>query len=266
MYRLLTHSRIRIILTAAILVGCCVFLPASVPAETEGRLFVDDLHRTIHLPTVPVRVISLAPSITEMLFALGLDREVVAVTSFCDYPPEAAERAKVGYTNPSLERILALAPDVVIAPGEFMRADLLGKLEHLHIPTVVLTARSLHDIDTHLRLLGEVFNRSVEAGVVIEAMHRRIEQIMARVRAEPPIRVLYILHSQPLITVGPGSYLHELIELAGATNVARRASPPIHVWRWRPSSARIRKCCCFQSARQKVFRSANRSRGRSGPT
>lgn len=226
MYHLLTHARTRIIVTAIILVSCCAFLPASVPAETEGRTFVDDLQRTIHLSTVPVRVISLAPSITEMLFALGLDREIVAVTPFCDYPPEAAQRAKVGYANPSLERILALTPDVVIAPGEFMRADLLGKLEHLHIPTVVLTARSFQDIDKHLRLLGEVFNRSAEAGIVIDAIHRRIEQITARVRTEPPIRVLYVLHSQPLITVGPGSYLHELIELAGATNVARRASTP----------------------------------------
>ena len=117
-----------------------------------------------------------------MLFAIGLDREIVAVTPFCDYPPAAAQRPKVGYAQPSLEQIVVLDPDMVIAPAEFLRSDLLGKLEQLNIATLVLSARSLRDIERHLLLLGLVFKRSEQAGRVINAMRHRIEMSANRVR------------------------------------------------------------------------------------
>ena len=206
------------VLSAAVLL--CVHLASA----AEPRIFTDDLQRTVSVQAVPTRVISLAPSVTEMLFAVGLDREIVGVTPFCDYPPAASQRPKVGYANPSLEQIVALDPDMVIAPAEFLRSDLLGKLEELKIPTLVLVARSLQDIEKHLRLFGLVFNRSAEADTVIGAMRQRLEAAAARVRRSPPVRVLYVLNSQPLITVGPGSYIHELLERAGAVNIAASAS------------------------------------------
>jgi iron complex transport system substrate-binding protein len=190
----------------------CVFPTAA----AEVRSFTDDLQRTVSVQALPTRVISLAPSVTEMLFAIGLDREIVAVTPFCDYPPAAVQRPKIGYANPSLEPIVAFDPDLVIAPAEFLSSDLLGKLEQLKIPTLVLIARSLQDIEKHLRLFGLVFNRSAQADAVIHAMQERIGTAAARARQSPPVRVLYVLNSQPLITVGPGSYIHELLERAGA--------------------------------------------------
>jgi iron complex transport system substrate-binding protein len=193
-------------------------------AAAELRSFTDDLQRTVSVQALPTRVISLAPSVTEMLFAIGLDREIVAVTPFCDYPPAAVQRPKIGYANPSLEPIVAFDPDLVIAPAEFLHSDLLGKLEQLKIPTLVLSARSLQDIEKHLRLFGRVFNRSTQADAVIHAMQERIETAAARVQQSRPVRVLYVLNSQPLITVGPGSYIHELIERAGAVNIAASAS------------------------------------------
>jgi iron complex transport system substrate-binding protein len=192
----------------------------------EPRTFTDDLQRTVLIQGLPARVISLAPSVTEMLFAIGLDREIIAVTPFCDYPAAALHRPKIGYANPSLEPIVALQPDLVVAPAEFLRADLLGKLEQLKIPTLVLSARSLEDIEKHLRLLGGVFDRTAEADAVIYAMRRRIDTAAARARLSPPVRVLYVLNSQPLITIGPGSYIHELLERAGAVNIAASAATP----------------------------------------
>ena len=189
----------------------------------DARSFTDDLQRTVQVPAVPARVISLAPSVTEMLFAIGLDREIVAVTPFCDYPPEAARRPKVGYAQPSLEQIVALDPDMVIAPAEFLRSDLLGKLEQLNISALVLSARSLRDIERHLLLLGLVFKRSEQAGRVINAMRHRTEVAANRAGEFRPVRVLYVLNSRPLITIGPGSYIHELIELAGGINSAASA-------------------------------------------
>lgn len=197
-----------------------------IPLAAESRSFTDDLQRTVLVPAVPSRVISLAPSVTEMLFAIGLDREIVAVTPFCDYPPAAARRPKVGYANPSLEQIVAFDPDLVIAPTEFLRSDLLGKLEQFRIPTLVLSARSLPDIERHLRFFGLVFNRLSQADTVIDSMRQRMEAATARVRGLRPVRVLYVLNSQPLITVGPGSYIHELLQRAGAVNIAASAPTP----------------------------------------
>jgi iron complex transport system substrate-binding protein len=196
------------------------------PAHAESRAFIDDLGRTVLLPAIPHRVISLAPSITEMLYALGLDREIVAVTQFCNYPPAALAKPTVGYSNPSLERLIAFTPDVIIAPREFIRADLLRELERHQIPTLILSAQSIRAIQAHLTLLGQVFHRPTEAKSIVTAINLRIDEISVRTKGLPPVRVLYVLHSQPLITVGPGSFLHELIELAGGQNVAAQATVP----------------------------------------
>ena len=198
-----------------------VWVPLTTAAEL--RSFTDDLKRTVLVPANLSRVISLAPSVTEMLFAIGLDREIVAVTPFCDYPPAVAGRPQIGYANPGLEQIVALNPDLVIAPADFLRSDLLGKLEQFRIPTLVLSARSLKDIEQHLRLFGLVFNRLSQSEGVIDAMRQRMEAASARVRQLRPVRVLYVLNSRPLITVGPGSYIHELLERAGGVNIAATA-------------------------------------------
>ena len=209
-----------LLLVATLLLG----VPLTQAAEL--RSFTDDLERTVLVQALPARVISLAPSITEMLFAIGLDREIIAVTPFCDYPPAALQRSKIAYANPSLEAIVALDPDLVIAPAEFLRSDLLSKLEQFKIPALVVSARSLQDIERHLDLLGRVFNRTAQADAVIRATRQRLDEAAARAKQFPPVRVLYVLNSQPLITVGPGSYIHELIERAGAVNIAASASTP----------------------------------------
>ncbi|MEX5217934.1 MAG: helical backbone metal receptor [Nitrospira sp.] len=195
----------------------------SLTTAAEPRSFIDDLTRTVLVPGDPSRVISLAPSVTEMLFAIGLDREIVAVTSFCDYPAAVAGRPTIGYASPSLEQVVALDPDLVIAPADFLNPDLLRKLDQFKIPTLVLSARSLKDIEQHLRLLGLVFNRPSQAEGVIDAMRRRMEAARERVRQLRPVRVLYVLNTRPLITVGPGSYIHELLEQAGGVNIAATA-------------------------------------------
>jgi iron complex transport system substrate-binding protein len=193
-------------------------------ANIASRTFVDDAGRKLYLATVPRRVVSLAPSITEMLFALGLDEQIVGVTNFCNYPPAAATKPKIGYTHPNLESLLALRPDMLAAPGEFLRADVLAKLDELKIPVFILRAKSLEDVFSHLHLLGRVFERSSAADGVTRRMRERLEQIVLRLQATENARVLYVLNSQPLITVGPDSYIHQLIGLAHGINIAGAAS------------------------------------------
>ncbi|HJU03681.1 MAG TPA: helical backbone metal receptor, partial [Nitrospiraceae bacterium] len=110
-------------------------------ANLAPRTFVDDLGRKIYLAKPPIRIVSLAPSVTEMLFAIGLDQEIVGVTQYCDYPPEALAKPKVGYSHPNIESLVALKPDLVLAPREFLRSDTLGKLEQLKIPAFILEAK-----------------------------------------------------------------------------------------------------------------------------
>ena len=107
-------------------------------ANIAPRTFVDDSGRKLYFAKAPRRVLSLAPSLTEMLFAIGLDEQIVGVTNFCNYPPAAAGKPKVGYTQPNLESLLALSPDMVAAPGELLRADVLAKLAWYYLPIVAI--------------------------------------------------------------------------------------------------------------------------------
>lgn len=199
-------------------------LPLSTWAATlDLRTFVDDLDRKVTLSNTPNRIVSLAPSITEILFAIGLGEQVVGVTQFCDYPPEAKAKPKVGYVHPNLEAIVALQPDLVLAPREFLRADNLSKLEQLKIPTYILDAQTIDSILSHIQTLGRILGASAAADELAHRMRRRVEAVKVRTSSLPRPRVLYVLNSEPLITVGPGSFIHQVIELAGGSNVAARA-------------------------------------------
>lgn len=192
-------------------------------ANVASRTYVDDLGRKLYLATPPARIVSLAPSVTEMLFAIGLDQEIVGVTPFCDFPEQARAKPKIAYANPNLESIVALKPDLVLAPSTFLRADTLAKLEQLKVPTFILDAKTVEDVPSHVQTVGRMLGRSPAADRVANEMRQRIAAVRARTQALPRRRVLYVLNSEPLITVGPGSFIHQMIELAGGANVAAQA-------------------------------------------
>jgi ABC-type Fe3+-hydroxamate transport system substrate-binding protein len=195
-------------------------------ANVAPKTFVDDLGRKIYLAQAPKRLVSLAPSITETLYAIGLADRLVGVTEFCDYPPEARNKPKVGYSNPNLETIVALQPDLVLAPRDFIRPDVLGKLEQLKIPTFVVEAKTVEDIASQIQLIGRMLDRSEVANPIAMELRHRLMELKRRTETLARPRVLYVLNSQPLITVGPGSFIHQLIEIAGGANVAGGAASP----------------------------------------
>jgi iron complex transport system substrate-binding protein len=112
---------------------------------------------------------------------------------------------------------------VVFAPKDFLRPDLQSKLEQLKIPLFVLDAQSIEDIPLQIHTLGTMFERISTANEVTQAMRQRIAEIRQKVETVSAKRVLYVLNSQPLITVGPGSFIHQMIGLAGGTNIAAQA-------------------------------------------
>ena len=195
-------------------------------ANVASRTFVDDLGRKLYLAKAPSRVVSMAPSITEILFAIGAEEQLVGVTEYCDYPPEARTKPKIGYSHPNLESIIRLQPDLVLAPREFLRAEMLSKLEHLKIATFILEARTIEDIPAHIQTIGRLVERPARADEVASEVRRRIAEVRARTEHRSRPRVLYVLNSQPLITAGPGSFIHRLIEMAGGTNIVDHSTSP----------------------------------------
>lgn len=195
-------------------------------ANVASRTFVDDLGRKIYLAKAPERLVSLAPSITESLYAIEAGDRLVGVTPFCDYPPEARRKPKVGYTNPNLETIVSLKPDLVLAPRDFIRPDLLAKLEQLKVPAFILDVRRLDDIPSHIQAIGRMVGRSEQADRVALDIRRRLLEFKTKTDGLSRPRVLYVLNSEPLISVGPGSFIHEVIETAGGRNVGAGASSP----------------------------------------
>lgn len=195
-------------------------------ANVAPRTFVDDLGRKLYLAQPPKRIVSLAPSITETLFALGLDQEIVGVTEFCNYPPAALDKPKVGYAQPNLESIVALEPELIVAPKSFLRVDLLNRLEQLKIPTMLLDAQTVEDILRHIQLLGRMVGRVPESLKVTETIRKQMAVLTARLEGRPRPTLLFVINTDPLITAGPGSYIHQLIELAGARNAAESAGIP----------------------------------------
>ncbi len=193
-------------------------------AHVSSRSFVDDTGRRIYLAQTPSRVVSLAPSVTEMLFAIGAGAQVVGVTQFCDYPPEATQKAKVGYANPNIETLVALQPDLIVAPQTFLKPDLISKLEQLKIPVFILADTMVEDVFSHIQTLGRMLDRSTEATALGMDLRQQIARIKARTQGAAPVRVLYVLNSEPLITVGPGSFIDQLIGLAGGSNIAAKSA------------------------------------------
>ena len=193
-------------------------------AHITPRTFVDALGRKLFLAKAPGRVVSMAPNVTEILFALGLEEKVVAVTPFCDYPPEAQSKTRLGGTNPSIEQILALKPDLVLAPQDMIQPDLLQGLDRVKVSTFVLQAAQLDDVLSQIQTIARLFDRSKAGDELAASIRQRIAAVKDRTQSLTHPRVFYVLNTDPLQTVGPGSFIHQLIEAAGGTNIAADTS------------------------------------------
>ena len=186
----------------------------------------DDLGRAVTLARPPQRIVSLAPSNTEILFAIGAGPQVVGVTDFCDYPPEARRLPRVGGMVPgslSVERVVSLRPDLVLSVGR-LQQPVIDALQRLGIPVFALDPASLEDVYENLRRVGRLTGHPDGAEAVVRTMQQRVDAVRRLVADIPPqrrVRVFYEVWDNPLMTAGPGSFIGQLIELAGGINVFR---------------------------------------------
>jgi iron complex transport system substrate-binding protein len=173
----------------------------------------------------PRRIISTSPSVTEMLYALGLGDRVVGVTTYCHYPPEAMRKTKIGnYLNPSLETIVGLRPDLVIAENTGVRRS--ERLSSLKLTILDIDDANLAGIYDSLRKIGAAAGVPDRAEALCSRMRASLDEIRRKVERYPKRRMIFIVGRTPgriedLIAAGRGSHLNELIEIAGGQNVFR---------------------------------------------
>ncbi len=185
------------------------------------KKFRDEVGREVAVPFPPKRIVSLAPNVTEILFSLGLDREIVGVSIHCNFPEEAKKRAKVGsYISLDYERIVSLNPDLIIATGAGNTREMVERLEHLGFPTYVIFPKNVEEILRSIHHLGQITSREREALRIIEEMTRRRAAVVEQTRGLPRPRVFLQIGEAPIVTVGPNSFGDDLIRLAGGDNIA----------------------------------------------
>lgn len=169
----------------------------------------------------PARIISMAPSITEVVFPLGLGERVIGVSDFCDYPPEAKEKPRIGgVVNPNMEAIVALNPDLVLALPNATQESLFRSLRQLGIRVLTLPNDTLEDLFFTIRRVGEVTSTQQASNEMIEQLRTTFSEISDKVSAEPRKKVMFIVGVEPLFVVGKGTFIDELIDIAGGTNIA----------------------------------------------
>jgi iron complex transport system substrate-binding protein len=187
------------------------------PVEVE-----DYLNKKITINTPPETIISLVPAHTEILFALGLGENLIGVTDYCDYPPEALDIEKIGgFSDPSLEKIISLNPDLVI--GNILNFGTLEALNQAGIPALAFEPHSFAQIFADIKTIGAVTGKSKEAEELSAAIKKDYEEIKAKIATIPVEErpsVFFEIWHDPLTTVGPDTFLYEILEIAAGKVVS----------------------------------------------
>ena len=192
-----------------------------------AKILTDQLERKVVIPDNPIRVVSLAPSITEIIFALGQENRLAGVTRFSDYPEAAKKLPKVGsYVHLDLEKIVSLKPDLCIAIKDGNPRVVVNRLESLGIPVYAVNPRNLKTVMKTLTEIGIFLNAGEKANSVVQDMKSRIQRVKtktANVTYRP--RVFFQIGIAPIVSVGADTFAHELIELAGGKNLSKGPIP-----------------------------------------
>jgi iron complex transport system substrate-binding protein len=190
--------------------------------HSSAKTVKDQLGRSISVPTRPRRIVSLAPSITEIVFALEQEHRLVGVTRYSDYPPESAKLPKVGsYVVLDIERIVALNPDLCIATKDGNPKAIIERLASLKIPVYVVDPHSLDTILETILEIGIILNAGDRAKTLTARMRTRIQRVKSRVaQVSYRPRVFFQIGISPIVSAGTDTFIHELIEIAGGKNLA----------------------------------------------
>jgi len=188
----------------------------------KTREISDDLGRKIRIPEKIERAVSLAPNLTESIFAVGAGDKLVGVTSFCNYPADAEKIQKVGDTiSPNMETIIALKPNIVFVSTASQIETFTKTLENQNIAVYVTNPKNLDGVLSNLKQLGDILGTSAKAENLISDLQKRITAVENKVKGKSQTKVFVQISKEPLFTIGKESFLTEIIERAGGVSVTK---------------------------------------------
>ena len=187
-----------------------------------AETFKDSLGRKVHLEREPERIVSLAPSLTEILYFLGLGDRVVGVTKFSYYPPEAKHKPKVGsYINLNVEKIISLSPDLVIGTADGNQPGVVDLLEQAGIAVFTVNPRNIRQVIDTVANLGRVCGLPERAKALSFDLSKRVDRIVDKTRTSRKPLVFLQINLRPIMTINKNTFLHDLILLAGGKNMTQ---------------------------------------------
>jgi iron complex transport system substrate-binding protein len=204
-----------------ILSGCVSQIGETAPTKSESQfpvILTNNYGKNVTINNPPTRIVSLAPSNTEILFSLGLGEKVVGVTEYDNYPEEATQKEMIGgFTSVNIEKVLSLNPDLVLATGG-VQIDVVEKLRDIGLKVVVIDARNLGEVLENIMTVGKITGSEKEAQSLNKILQERITTIKFAQPNKRP-KVVYVVWGDPLMVAGPDTFANDLIETAGGENV-----------------------------------------------
>ncbi len=191
--------------------------PQSIPALRE---VTDEAGRMIRIPRIPQRIVSLTPNLTETLYAFGLQDRLVGDTNYCDYPEDAQHKPKVGNViNPSLEAIVALHPDLVLATKMSNRLETVRSLADVGIPSYTTDPHTVAEIISSMQRLADILGVPEVGNALTKDLQRRLDDLQRRLAPLPPRHVLFVTWTQPLMSIGKDTFIADALRYAGAESI-----------------------------------------------
>lgn len=189
-------------------------------SQIDVHQTIDEAGRTITVPNTVTRFISLAPSLTEIVYAIGAGEGMVGRTSYCTYPAEAQKVEAVGDTlKPSIERIIALRPQIVFVSTASQLEAFTSELESHHIAVYVTDSHDLEGVFHSIERIAAVLGKRPQADELLEQLRARVSSVAEKVKSQPPVRVFYQVSDEPLYTIGRDAFITDLIKRAGGVSV-----------------------------------------------
>jgi iron complex transport system substrate-binding protein len=179
----------------------------------------------VEVPAAVQHIVSLAPNLTEIVFALGEGDHLAGDTDFCDYPAQATRKPRVGGpVNPNLEQIVTLAPDLVLATKAINRRETVEALARIGLPVYVTDPHSVDEMIASVEHIGKVLHAEKTAALVVEDLRERLSNLDRRMAGAAPRRVLFVVWTDPLISIGRGTFIADALRRAGARSVVDTAA------------------------------------------
>ncbi len=210
------------------LISACTPAPVEEPAPAATASpfpieVIDKAGRVVKIEKMPEKIISLAPSNTEILYALGLENRLVGVTEYCDYPEAAKAKPKIGgFSTVDIEKVVEFQPDLILA-ANIHEGEVIPQLERFGLTVLAIDSKTVDEVLESINLIGKFTGKAEEAARLTAEMESRIKAVTDKTAAlseEQKPRVFYVLWYDPLSTVAPGTRIHDLIVKAGGKNIA----------------------------------------------